>query len=197
MVHKLLILIVLVSLSIVLSSCKKGENDPGLSLRSRTARLAGKWTIAKGELKETYDDVTETTIINGTNYTFNSGRGANEVNGTFVGTVEFEKGGAFTDTRTITVNGQANTTTVKGNWSWVAKNKEQDLKSKEALYLTYTSLISNAGGTTSTSWINPVGGGIWIIDQLKSKEMIVKYETSQSSGGASSSTSVNWTLTQE
>jgi hypothetical protein len=28
-------------------SCKKGEEDPGLSLRSRTARLAGEWTVTE------------------------------------------------------------------------------------------------------------------------------------------------------
>jgi len=32
-------------------SCKKGEEDPGLSLRSRTARLAGEWTVT--EMNET------------------------------------------------------------------------------------------------------------------------------------------------
>jgi hypothetical protein len=188
---------ILISGSMLFTSCKKGENDPGLSLRSRTNRLVGKWTISKGNVKETTGIITETTTIDGTSFTYNPGNGSNTTSGTFVGTVEFEKSGGFTDIRTFTVNGVANTTTIKGNWSWVGKNKEQNLKNKEAVYLTNTSFISNAGGSTSISWINPTGGSIWIIDQLKSKEMIVKYETSQSTGGASSSTSVNWTLTQE
>ncbi len=35
-----------------LESCKKGENDPGLSLRSRKGRVAGEWTVSSWESKE-------------------------------------------------------------------------------------------------------------------------------------------------
>lgn len=179
------------------TACKKGENDPGLSLASRTGRLVGKWTVSKAEIKETSGGVTETTTVDGTTYTYSAG-GGSAITGTYVGTLEFEKGGVYTFTETSTIGGSATTTTDKGNWSWVGKNKEQDLKNKEAVYMTSTSFTSNSGGTTSTStWTNPVSGDIMIIDQLKSKEMIVKYETSQSSGGSSSSTSVSWTFTQE
>ncbi len=34
-----------------LESCKKGENDPGLSLRSRKGRVAGQWTVKSWEEK--------------------------------------------------------------------------------------------------------------------------------------------------
>lgn len=34
-----------------LESCKKGENDPGLSLRSRKARVAGEWKVTSWEEK--------------------------------------------------------------------------------------------------------------------------------------------------
>jgi hypothetical protein len=41
-------------------ACKKGEDDPGLSLRSRKARLAGEWTLASmernSEEENTYTD---------------------------------------------------------------------------------------------------------------------------------------------
>ncbi|MFN4235607.1 MAG: hypothetical protein ACK4IK_12460 [Bacteroidia bacterium] len=36
-----------------LESCKKGENDPGLSLRSRKGRVAGEWTVKSWEYKST------------------------------------------------------------------------------------------------------------------------------------------------
>jgi len=179
------------------TACKKGENDPGISLASRTGRLVGKWNMTKGEIKETSGGTTTTETFEGTAYTYNPG-GGSAITGTFVGTIEFEKGGVYTITQTRTIGGTAVTYTDKGNWSWVGKNKEQDLKNKEAVYLASTSFTSNSGGTTTTStWTNPVDGSIWLIDQLKSKEMIIKYETAQSSGGSSSSSSVSWTLTQE
>ena len=37
-----------------LSSCKKGENDPFLSLKSRKARLCGEWTVTKSEGTSSY-----------------------------------------------------------------------------------------------------------------------------------------------
>jgi hypothetical protein len=43
-----------------ISSCKKGEDDPGISLRSRKARFANKWTLVKYEkngVQESMDDI--------------------------------------------------------------------------------------------------------------------------------------------
>lgn len=36
-----------------LEGCKKGENDPGLSLKSRDARISGVWTLSGGTMTET------------------------------------------------------------------------------------------------------------------------------------------------
>lgn len=38
--------------SMSIQSCKKGENDPGLSLKSRKARLTGEWTLKSMEMTE-------------------------------------------------------------------------------------------------------------------------------------------------
>jgi hypothetical protein len=50
-----------------LESCKKGENDPAISLRSRKARVAGEWTVSKMESKSinTSTSVETTTSPNG------------------------------------------------------------------------------------------------------------------------------------
>ena len=32
-----------------LTSCKKGDNDPGMSLKGRKGRLAGEWTLITSE----------------------------------------------------------------------------------------------------------------------------------------------------
>lgn len=80
--HKILILIGMMGLLFSLIGCKKGENDPTLSLRSRKARLVGKWVLEEGNmtLNENYkatqssqgysQTINQTTLINST---FNSG----------------------------------------------------------------------------------------------------------------------------
>lgn len=50
------------------SSCKKGENDPFLSLRSRKARVTGEWKLTKGTVTET-DNSRGTTNSEVTTYT--------------------------------------------------------------------------------------------------------------------------------
>lgn len=49
-------LIAVAVVSTVVTSCKKGDDDPALSLRSRKARFAGEWKVAT--------DITESTSIN-------------------------------------------------------------------------------------------------------------------------------------
>lgn len=111
-----------------LESCKKGENDPGLSLRSRKARVAGEWTVSKYDYKEsrtgsmtqtfsspsvTYTSsyiINETVTFDGTNFnhiekssnTYNNVTTSYDT--TYSGTGEikytFEKDGTFTKTMT-------------------------------------------------------------------------------------------------
>jgi hypothetical protein len=60
-----------------LESCKKGENDPAISLRSRKARVAGEWTVSKMDYKasskgtsvETYTPISGPATVTNTSYT--------------------------------------------------------------------------------------------------------------------------------
>src|SRR5687768_220910 len=49
-------LIALVFISLFFTTCKKGEDDPFLSLRSRTNRLAGEWRLSTGKVLITIAD---------------------------------------------------------------------------------------------------------------------------------------------
>lgn len=51
--HTLLVLAILSLL--FLTNCKKGEDDPSFSFRSRKARLTGDWHIESGTVNLTYD----------------------------------------------------------------------------------------------------------------------------------------------
>lgn len=55
----LLMVAVAAMLMPLLDSCKKGKEDPGISLRSRNARVTGTWTLKSYEMS----GVTDTTII--------------------------------------------------------------------------------------------------------------------------------------
>jgi len=179
------------------TACKKGENDPGLSMKIRYGRLTGEWKLIKGEAKSSSGGVTTTETIDGTTYTYTAG-GSSAITGTFVGVFTADKDGTYTMVQTRTIGGNATVNTEKGNWSWVGKNKEQDLKNKEAVYMTPTSSVTTTGaGTSTTTWTNPVSGSIWILDQLKSKEMVVKYTTSVTSSGNTSTDDVTYTFSQE
>ena len=72
-----------------MSSCKKGENDPFLSLKSRKGRMAGEWTVTK--LTSTEVDTpaggtasTSTTTVDGSTLTMveSSGGNSTTTNGT-------------------------------------------------------------------------------------------------------------------
>jgi len=54
MYKKQFILISLLSV-FVFSECKKGEEDPLISLRTRKARVVGKWKIKSGTVKHAGD----------------------------------------------------------------------------------------------------------------------------------------------
>jgi hypothetical protein len=43
----------LIGLTLIVGACRKGENDPLLSLKSRQARLAGEWVVSSSEVQST------------------------------------------------------------------------------------------------------------------------------------------------
>ena len=168
------------------TACKKGENDPALSLSSRKSRLVGEWTLSKGETKSTSGSSTTTTTYTETSATQSSG-GAS-VTFTYTEKMEIVKDGTYTSTVVVTNPGSsAETYTTKGRWSFLGKNKDAEYKNKEVLALMETS--SSESGTTTcnctTTESNPDYADLYEIDQLKSKEMIVKYKNTITGTGGS------------
>jgi hypothetical protein len=58
-------LIAVAIVSVTVQSCKKGEDDPALSLRSRDARLIGEWKLTKYDSKRDVRDASTNTTVNG------------------------------------------------------------------------------------------------------------------------------------
>ena len=166
--------------------CKKGEDDPFLSLRSRKARLTGEWTLK----------LRDNTIYNGdsdsnssSHYVYNEGKeiqyfthidttGTNSYTDTvfYSETYTFEKDGTYMRTWIDTKSG---TTSVnKGTWTFLNKNKENGLKNKEALLLT-----SNSGNSYQyTTTTETISGTTYQIVELRNKEITLYYNNSSTGG---------------
>lgn len=148
------------------TSCKKGEGDPTISLRSRTSRVAGEWKISSEEIKSDWTmSATGSATTSGsslekfTGTTYSGTNTSGSVTTTESGTVTensitFEKDGTFTskkiytvkDTETEDYAGVGTLTTVtttdytmssEGVWNFLGK-VQADTKNKEEMSLSVT-----------------------------------------------------------
>ncbi len=187
--------ILFASLSIVISSCKKGEEDPFLSLRSRKARICGDWDVTSIERSTSYVDsnsptysTTSTSSYNGSAQTTTSSTTSSGVTLTNTSTSSFitkyiiEKDNTYT----LTITSTDGTYTEKGTWNFLGKNEAEDLKNREAVTFipkTITSVDVSNGNATTTSTADGLEGRDFEIIKLKNKEMTFKFSNKTSSGG--------------
>lgn len=155
-------------------SCKKGENDPLISLRTRKARITGGWNLSTGTYSYKSPGIYDTEI----DYADSK---ANEyVNGSFNQTydytVKFTIRKDFTYERIITENGYSKTEI--GDWFFAKKSKNLDLKNKEAIILSISS-VTSSGVTTSYTGVN--ADELLLIDRLKNDEVVFKGERTYTS----------------
>lgn len=162
------------------TSCKKGENDPFISLKSRKARISGEWKLEKGTL-------TSTTVAGGipssstTTYT-GSTRTSNGNSDPYSETLTIDKDGTYEIA--IVDDGYAYTTS--GVWFFAGKVKDLDLKNKEAIVLNEQQYVEPG---FSETYNGLYGGQVLMIDQLKNKEIVFKGEFSYNSGSGYTSSS--------
>jgi hypothetical protein len=167
-----------------LHSCRKGENDPAISLLSRKMRIAGKWNVVSSNssgnqtsdwlsvsFNSTYSNGTLThimTIIENGNVTSDTSIQS------FTATFDIRKNGTYTIIRTL----GDQQSTQKGTWTFLKQSKKDGLKNKEAIMFTTTE-ISSTGGQSMNQTLN---GKVYSIDMLKNKEMVWKAETTSGEG---------------
>jgi len=188
---------------IAFSGCKKGDDDPFISLRSRTARLAGDWKLSGMDYTST-----STSTYSGTSYTTTtkvtysgtvktststtSGQ-SNTTTTVYTETLTIEKDGTFSGT--VIDDGDAST--YAGNWMWVKKNKSQDLKNKEAVIMTMTNYTGDGDSDTYSGKSNSPSD-MWVIKKLANKELVILYDyTHTDSDGYSYSRTGTITYTQD
>lgn len=167
----LLFLLIAVFAIPAFQACKKGENDPAISLKSRKSRLVGELKLASGTVTIINAGTTTTITFNGSTATISPG-----------GTV------SYTETYTINKDGSWEATIFEdgdtrkwvGQWYFMSANKDKEMKDKECVGFVITQqTFTPAGGTpTITSYTSLVPDMVWILDKLSSKEIVAKVEYS-------------------
>ncbi|MGD1846582.1 MAG: hypothetical protein ACFB10_14435 [Salibacteraceae bacterium] len=164
------------------TGCRKGENDPFFSLRSRKARLTGDWTVQESIL--TNNDTTYT--YDGTNLTVTVGGAEIFQPYPVTYTWKFENDGKYemVETRTFPDGffgqgtlGYVETVTTNGIWNFAGG--DDDYRNGERLLLLPDQIQttrSNSGSNIVAENIEgQINGVVYDIDQLRNTEMDWKY----------------------
>ncbi len=187
-----------------LTSCKKGDHDPFFSLKTRTARLTRKWTVSSSEDVSMHTNISNndpSNII--VTKTVTSFDGYNEkktyeftINGVATTDIPVIAYGIYTEEFEFKTDGtfskiKNGNEIMEGNWMFLGKNKDAKIKNKEALFLNYTktTISDNSGSVTTSTYTGLQGTSeVYLIDELKSKEIILikEYSNYQSESNNSS-----------
>lgn len=114
------------------SSCKKGQDDPTVSLQSRKARLAGHWVMKSGTTSLTLDAMSRSYKFDGSEvqvFTTPTGGPLIVYFGKYTLSMDFTKDGDFKFDEVIVG------TRTKCSGSWSFNEKSDDYKAKELLLL--------------------------------------------------------------
>ena len=204
---KLIVLLVTISMAMsFFNSCKKGTNDPSISLRSRDARLIQKWkltgmtstvtSVDTNTIGTTFTTITTTktfdgttlsstmSITNGTTGTTNSTTATST--GSYLLTIN--KDGTVSYTQTYKATGvPLETNTGTGTWNWLdAKKSKTDLM----LYL-------NADYNTSFDFLPTNNPEECTIDKLSEKELVLKVSYSSTFNKNTTTTNMTYTFSQQ
>ncbi len=168
---------ILCSLFIV-SGCKKGENDPFLSVHTRKARVAGEWKMTSGTSTQNnyYSSASTTNVITTTYDGVNASESS--VTTTPFGTTTTNSTYAYTDQMTMERDGTMKgtntndgvTTTFEGNWNFSGGIGE--MKNKSQLMLLYTKVTDDNGTSTLEANTYQI---IYDINELRTKKMVLTY----------------------
>ena len=164
------------------SGCKKGENDPFISFRSRDARLEAKWKLTKIEATDNMTSAgvttTRTSTFDGTTFTIvdpttgkNSGAYALTLNIHGNGTIEYNEN--------ISSPSYTQNTGGTGNWTWINSNKN---KTELNLY--------NVNSTFFQS-------KIYTIDRLSTNELVIKLTGGNTLGADVNTSDYTWTFSRQ
>ncbi len=183
LLHCLAAIVFLAIIPALFPACKKGDNDPAFSLRSRKARISGEWTMESA----TWHKPDTTITYDGENMVFEYETAGTADTLHVQNNITFNKDGTYqeviitdypTDWWGNGLPAYTLTETVKGLWNFTGGNS--DTKNKSRLLLRVTEVLksaSNAGSNIDAlTYQGQTGGFIYDIDRLAGKELTLKYD---------------------
>ena len=176
-------ILLLAMISALFPACRKGENDPAFSLRSRKARITGEWTMEAA----TWNKPDTTITYDGENTVFKYDTAGTTDTLQVQHSMTFNKDGTYqeviitdypTGWRGNGLPAFTLTETLKGLWNFTGGNN--DTKTKSQLLLRVTEVLKNASNAGSNidafTYQGQTGGFIYDIDRLANKELRLKYD---------------------
>lgn len=163
------------------NSCKKGEGDPAIFLRSRKARLCGDWRLVSGTVSFNSDSYARKYDFDGSNFTqYDTYTGGYPVvyKGKYVLNLSIKKDGTFR------LNEAAGSNALDASGTWRFNSGVGKRKSKESVIFEITE-INHGKMSEGHVFNNNASSFSYSLKGLKNKELQLEaYELLQSNSGA-------------
>lgn len=169
-----IILLALAVLATTFSACKKGEDDPALSFRSRKARVVGEWKMTNFKYSSTSSSSSSNSsyVMSGDGSTYTATETDDGTPSSSIGTLSwqwtFEKDGKYKFTQTY----DGDIYTSAGTWNFTSG--VGDLKKNSQI--TYSELSSITQSSTSPATTNTWTGNyvdeVYDLKELRNKKMV-------------------------
>ena len=165
-----------VLIGLLMAACRKGENDPLLSLNTRKARLAGEWVVTTGKATLNYRLRASdgTLFIYNESYTFadnglrlntNASSAPVTMVGTYLLELSIKKDGAFTLQETLFGN------KFKATGTWAFCNGVGEGRKKESVFFNITS--SEFGSSPKHIFNRHAATFAYDITELRNKKIVL------------------------
>ncbi len=181
------ILSAIVLSGLAFDGCKKGPDDPFISLHTRKGRLDGKWAISSGTDSKTTGSNTTTTTWTATTVTVGSASGT----GTY--TIEFVKDGTYKLNQSTTFGSFTSTHSETGTWNWLGG--VGDKKNKEQIVLRQLTVTDN--GSTETYTGDSAPSTVYELDELKNKELKITWTGTDNNGSSTTTDTGNMVFAKQ
>jgi hypothetical protein len=208
-IYPVLIILFFALISVNIESCKKGDGDPFLSLRSRKSRLTGDWKVSALTSTYKYNNKTYETTFDGLKKKMVLTVKDTLINGSatdFITTenylgeimIDYHKNGTYNYSETFQDVGTGNAITkdFKGDWYFMGGNSQNEYKNKELLAMQVTEYSYNSyiDDDYSTIYQGTNTLDVYEIYQLKNTQIILKVNTTETINFVKYTTSMEYTL---
>ena len=150
--------------AVLLFGCKKGDDDPAISFRSRKTRLAGDWHIESGNFNYTAGGYKFSYLFNGTEFSYNDPVSLGK--GKYLFNINISKNGTFTMSEIMT----GSIIDASGNWTFNSGVGETKKKEEVIFYITTVSK-----GQSWNGFFNQSSATFkYRIKELRNKKMVLE-----------------------